>query len=695
MIKVYAQKSGRELTLTEKIGEGGEGGVFAHPHAPQSVCKIYHADVLKKRGGELHRKLTAMIDAPPEDPMLARGFPMFAWPTEILFDSQKRSEMVGFVMPRVQGFYPIHNLYSATDRKQIALPVGSGGKPLLEYKLLVRTARNLARAFELLHVCDYVMVDVNETNILFRPDGAVVFIDNDSFQVQSSEEYFLTNVWVAEYWPSDSVRLQENNQPLSTVHDRFALGIFLFRLLMDGTHPFQGISPPGEDRSLARNIALGHTPFFRGREGGLRPPPSAPSFQSLPPAVQECFRRCFVNGLNQSVLRPSAQEWVSVLDSVEPTLVGCAKGHLYFPNSSGCPWCAVAADITSCKAGHTYYRSTGSCPLCELAVRRAKRGTTVVPSAGSAPIPAPTPTPPTPVVATPVATPVHSGLPLGVRLKRVVSFILLLAGVVWAFGGFAPIAPFIRKPNAPNISNVPTEPSISIEPTALAYPNMVKIPAGSFLMGSTTGESDEQPMRRVQLSRFSMSENVITVSQYEAYCKATRKDMFFVPSFNEGWRKKDHPIVNVSWNDAKAFCVWLSKKLGKTYDLPTEAEWEYASRGGLEGKAYPWGDVWDASKCANSTNTNDGTVAVGSYPANGYGLRDMSGNVWQWCNDFYIDRYNARDANNPKGASSGTVRVLRGGSWFNSVPNLFRCTDRNWYDPGVRDGCVGFRVVSR
>ena len=225
----------------------------------------------------------------------------------------------------------------------------------------------------------------------------------------------------------------------------------------------------------------------------------------------------------------------------------------------------------------------------------------------------------------------------------------------------------------------------------------VSIPSGSFDMGGDKYDF-EKPIHRVELDGFYMSKNVVTVGQYEAYCKATGKAMPPEPDyagnkFNAGWGKKDHPIVNVSWNDAKGYCAWAG------VDLPTEAEWEYGARGGLSGKAYPWGDVFDRRKlrCSDKEfGDSGGTSSVGSYPANGYGLYDMAGNVWQWCSDWYgANYYKSSPTRNPQGSASGTGRVLRGGSWNYFTPDNFLCALRYGNIPDLRNGSDGFRVVFR
>jgi formylglycine-generating enzyme required for sulfatase activity len=220
---------------------------------------------------------------------------------------------------------------------------------------------------------------------------------------------------------------------------------------------------------------------------------------------------------------------------------------------------------------------------------------------------------------------------------------------------------------------------------------MMLIPAGKFMMGSNY--HDEQPIHEVELSDFYMSKHPITVSQYRAYCSSTQQEMPPAPDFNKEWSKADHPIVNVSWKDATSYCAWLSKETGQSYSLPTEAEWEYAGRGGLAGKRYPWGDNWNTRKCANSLS---GTVSVGRYEPNGYGLFDMAGNVWEWCSDWYApDYYKVSPLNAPKGPAQGTICVIRGGSWSSENHQDFRCACREWYFPDFGYYLVGFRVVFR
>jgi len=205
---------------------------------------------------------------------------------------------------------------------------------------------------------------------------------------------------------------------------------------------------------------------------------------------------------------------------------------------------------------------------------------------------------------------------------------------------------------------------------------MILIPAGEFLMGND--DQDDNPRRTVILSAYYIYKNLVTVGMYEKFCQDTRREMPSAPYFNPNWSKKDHPIVNVSWEDTKAYCDWA------VVALPTEAQWEKAARG-VSGRQYPWGDAFDTSKlqrCKEMNEDASGTAAVGSFPsgASPYGIMDMAGNVWQWCADWYDDKQD--------------TRVLRGGSWLYYNPVFFRCCCRLRNTPSDRDFDDGFRCCA-
>jgi formylglycine-generating enzyme required for sulfatase activity len=170
----------------------------------------------------------------------------------------------------------------------------------------------------------------------------------------------------------------------------------------------------------------------------------------------------------------------------------------------------------------------------------------------------------------------------------------------------------------------------------------------------------------------------------------------------------NHPVVCISWNDAQAFKEWLSRSSGKSYRLPTEAEWEYAARSGGKSYKYSWGNGAPSGNIADKSlkrrfsdlaiwdGYDDGyvyTAPVGRFQANNLGLYDMTGNVWEWCQDWYGEKYYSESPkDNPQGPNSGTYRVLRGGSWC-YFPRLVRAAYRFWGGPGSRDFTSGFRLA--
>lgn len=222
------------------------------------------------------------------------------------------------------------------------------------------------------------------------------------------------------------------------------------------------------------------------------------------------------------------------------------------------------------------------------------------------------------------------------------------------------------------------------------YPVMLSIVGGSYFLGSNSAK-DEMPVHKVSVSDFKMSKYPVTVGQWKIYCDSNNIKMSEPPSW--GWID-NHPMVKINWNEASAYCVWLSKVSGKKYRLPTEAEWEYAARGGnLSGKT-----LYSGSKMPievawfSSTNAMlNGTRQVGTKAANELGLYDMSGNVWEFCGDNY-KKYENAELTNPSIQSGSSFRVVRGGSWFSSEEQC-RVSKRYFIDANKRYNDYGFRVV--
>ncbi len=278
---------------------------------------------------------------------------------------------------------------------------------------------------------------------------------------------------------------------------------------------------------------------------------------------------------------------------------------------------------------------------------------------------------------------------------------------------------------------------------------MVYIPAGEFTMGQTDEENkwlikkvgqkdydeyykDETPNHKVFLDGYWLGKHEVTVKQFQKFVQdsgyktqAEKEDGAYTWTGKE-WEKRaninwktpgfsqdeNHPVVCISWHDAVEYCRWLSKYKGLKFNLPTEAQWEKASRG-ADSRKYPWGNEPPTGKRLNfadkqakekagiswgDEHIDDGyayTAPVGSYPAGAspYGLLDMAGNVWEWCSDWYAaDYYKNSPKENPAGPPSGSNRVMRGGSWYDFAGDV-RCACRLGDGPAARGDFVGFRLA--
>jgi formylglycine-generating enzyme required for sulfatase activity len=252
----------------------------------------------------------------------------------------------------------------------------------------------------------------------------------------------------------------------------------------------------------------------------------------------------------------------------------------------------------------------------------------------------------------------------------------------------SPIARTQEKMKYPSFAN-----SLGIE--------MLLVTSGSFSMGSEQPEAapHERPITPVTIGCFYMAQFPVTNSQYEQFDKSHAAK-------RAPWADGQHPVVYVSSKEAEKFCQWLSTKDGRTYRLPTEAEWEFAARG-MEGRTYPWGETFDAGHYANFADRrtsfpwrdpvmDDGyaeTSPVGAFPrgASPFGIEDMAGNVFEWCLD-YFENYPGKPRVNRRGPTQGQRRIYRGGSWKSKAGSL-RASARHFNMPDYSSNDVGFRIV--
>jgi sulfatase modifying factor 1 len=256
-------------------------------------------------------------------------------------------------------------------------------------------------------------------------------------------------------------------------------------------------------------------------------------------------------------------------------------------------------------------------------------------------------------------------------------------------------------------------------------PELVLVPGGSFLMGSPDAEEDERPVHRVHIDDFYLGVQPVTNEEYARFVRDTghrapavyelpivvtaggaeRERAFRQTGASYVWTdfdpprdRADHPVTLIRYEDATAYCEWLSSMTKRPIRLPTEAEWEKAARGGAESKRYPWGDRLDRNT-ANflddpASKGRHGTSPCRLYPPNGFGLYDMAGNVWEWVQDWYDQGYYAVSAEgNPQGPASGTLRIVRGGGWLVADVRMLSCSHRHKVPPDTYSYSIGFRVA--
>ncbi len=200
-------------------------------------------------------------------------------------------------------------------------------------------------------------------------------------------------------------------------------------------------------------------------------------------------------------------------------------------------------------------------------------------------------------------------------------------------------------------------------------------------MGQSDGRDEERPVHRVTVGPFRLSRYQVTTAQFAAF-----------RPFD--YQRGDVPVTSVSWFDAVEFCAFLAREWGFPVRLPTEAEWEFAARGGLQQKPYPWGDMPVFERPRYADRWREGPEPVGETEPNGYGLFDMCENVHEWCSDWYDPAYYAvSPERNPQGPATGTRRASRGGAWRHHI-KIARCAARSSIPPEFRYADYGFRIAA-
>jgi serine/threonine protein kinase len=334
MVWFIRLSTGKPITLDTQLGGGGEGKVYTVSQEPGLVAKVYHPD---KMASDRALKLHVMYENPPDVSHLK--YNPIAWPVDLL-KSPKTSQIVGFLMRRVTKMQPLHEVYNPKTRRE--------NLPFFDYYGLHRTARNLAAAVGILHAKGYVIGDVNESNILVCDRALIALVDTDSFQVRDPQRQvtYRCPVGKAEFTPAELQGERFDTIDRSPEHDLFGLGVLLFQLLMEGTHPFDGVYlNAGEPPPKEARIAAGHFPY--SPHVPYHPKPLAPSIAILHPELQRLFWQCFVGGHINPKLRPEPLTWIHALRVAETEFVSCAVNsqHRYGRHLKTCPWCERAMQL--------------------------------------------------------------------------------------------------------------------------------------------------------------------------------------------------------------------------------------------------------------------------------------------------------------------------------------------------------------
>ena len=329
---LYRRSNGQPLSISaaNELGSGGEGKIYALDGEPDLVAKVYHSP-------RESAKLTLMADNPPE--MKINNHVSIAWPLDTLHSPHTVSPdyIEGFLMPRISSSWPtVNQCYSPLTRKRKS--------PHYNYRHLCTIAINIAIAVNAVHASNYVIGDINESNILVNDCGLVTLIDTDSFQVidRSDGTVHRSPVGKPEYTPQELQGHSFDAVDRDLYHDRFGLGVIIYQLLMEGRHPYTGrYTGRGEPPPIEGNIARGHFLHSENRVVPLVDGPGYMPWLTLDESIRELFGLCFERGHDNQIVRPTPSQWEQVITSAVGSLVTCPQNsqHLYFRHNSSCPWC--------------------------------------------------------------------------------------------------------------------------------------------------------------------------------------------------------------------------------------------------------------------------------------------------------------------------------------------------------------------
>lgn len=316
------------MPLGKLLGRGGEGAVFEIVGEPDLVAKIYHPDKARER----QQKIAAMVASGIQTQVSNAAFPLSP-----LYEGA--GTFAGFTMRRIGKQKPVHQLYSPASRRNEF--------PNADYRLLLRTALNIARAVAAVHSTGCVIGDLNHSGILVGADATATLIDCDSFQFSKDGKAFYCAVGVPDYTPPELQGKSLENINRTPNHDAFGLGVAIFSLLFLGRHPFSGRYLGRGDMPEERAIAEYRFAYSSEKSRTqTEPPPFAPTLSYIPRELAIAFEACFGPGGAHGT-RPKSADWISLLQRAETELVKCSASaaHFYFSSAPNCPWCGLEKAI--------------------------------------------------------------------------------------------------------------------------------------------------------------------------------------------------------------------------------------------------------------------------------------------------------------------------------------------------------------
>jgi len=319
-------RTGKRITLGQKIGSGGEGAVYEVSNLESGFLAKIYKDVLVQEKQEKLFEMVQLCDEPLKK--------IAAWPLETLH-SAINGPVCGFLMQKAVNCEPIHHLYSPSHRKQEF--------PKADWAFLVYAARNVAAAFEVIHGHGHVIGDVNPNLVFIARNGIVKLIDCDSFQVISNNKKYLCEVGVLHFTPSELQTHKPFRDVVRTInHDNFGLALIIFHILLMGRHPFSGVYSGSGDMPLEKAIENFCYAFsINAANKKMAPPPNCVTPSILPNSISKLFERAFSEQGAKENSRPTANEWVMALDDLRKNLKSCGQlsVHKYFNGLTNCPWC--------------------------------------------------------------------------------------------------------------------------------------------------------------------------------------------------------------------------------------------------------------------------------------------------------------------------------------------------------------------